>query len=279
LATQISPAILFVDDEESIRITFPPILESYGFTVVSAATTAEALRLITQRPFEVLIADLNIDRPGDGLTVVSAMRSTHPDALAFILTGYPAFETALEAIRQQVDDYFVKPSDPEEIVSRIRSKLSNRSPVKRIQARRLADVIEQNHNVVVESWLVGVKQDEQISAINISDSERKDHFVRFLGEAISIIRGRKITAGEREAARLHGESWARQGYTLPLILREAKILRKALGDFIQQHLLEIVVSRIVSDMSRMYETFDDLLEEAAESFLQQVSHRNKTKKP
>jgi ActR/RegA family two-component response regulator len=40
--------------------------------------------------------------------VVSAMRHTEPAAVNFILTGYPAFETTLEAIRQQVDDYLIK---------------------------------------------------------------------------------------------------------------------------------------------------------------------------
>ena len=37
------PNILFVDDEDSIRLTLPPLLQSYGFEVTSAATVAEAL--------------------------------------------------------------------------------------------------------------------------------------------------------------------------------------------------------------------------------------------
>jgi YesN/AraC family two-component response regulator len=39
------------------------------------------------------------------------MRRTKPDCVNLILTGYPAFETALEAIRNQVDDYIVKPAE------------------------------------------------------------------------------------------------------------------------------------------------------------------------
>ena len=92
--------ILFVDDEPSIRTTLPAILSSFGFSVTSAATVPEALNLITTRQFDVLISDLNIGNPADGFTVVSAMRRTQPDAITFILTGYPAFESALEAIRR-----------------------------------------------------------------------------------------------------------------------------------------------------------------------------------
>jgi DNA-binding NtrC family response regulator len=83
------PSILFVDDEDSIRLTLPPLLESYGFEVTSAATVAEALGLISKHKFDVLISDLNIGHPGDGFTVVSAMRTHQPDALRFILTCLP----------------------------------------------------------------------------------------------------------------------------------------------------------------------------------------------
>jgi len=55
------------------------------------------------------------------------MRSHQPNALRFILTGYPAFESALEAIREEVHDYFVKPTETEVLVEKIRSKLAQRS--------------------------------------------------------------------------------------------------------------------------------------------------------
>ena len=98
------PSILFVDDEDSIRLTLPPLLESYGFEVTSAATVAEALGLISKHKFDVLISDLNIGHPGDGYTVVSAMRTHQPDALRFILTAYPAFESALKSKRQPLPE-------------------------------------------------------------------------------------------------------------------------------------------------------------------------------
>jgi DNA-binding NtrC family response regulator len=96
--------LLCVDDEEVILFTMAAILKKHGFEVSTAASVAEALQKITSETFDVLLSDLNIGNPGDGLTVVSAMRRTQPEAVTMILTGYPAFETALEAIRQQVDD-------------------------------------------------------------------------------------------------------------------------------------------------------------------------------
>jgi DNA-binding NtrC family response regulator len=113
-----------VDDEEAIRFTLGAILRKHDFEVSTAASVAEALQKITSEKFDVLLSDLNIGNPGDGLTVISAMLRTQPEAVTMILTGYPAFETALEAIRQQVDDYIVKPASIPVLVSTIESKLA-----------------------------------------------------------------------------------------------------------------------------------------------------------
>jgi DNA-binding NtrC family response regulator len=98
-----SARILFVDDEESIRITLPPVLREKGFEVGVAASVAEALAEINFEKFDVLIADLNLAEEGDGFLVVSAMRHIQPQCVNLILTGYPALETALQAIHSQVD--------------------------------------------------------------------------------------------------------------------------------------------------------------------------------
>ena len=130
--------VLFVDDEAGIRATLPAILEQHGFAVTVAATVSEALSAIHSQQFEVLIADLNIGEPSDGFTVVSAMRRTQPSCVNLILTGYPAFESALQAIRSQVDDYLLKPADVGELVESIKDKLSRPRTVRSLQAQPLA---------------------------------------------------------------------------------------------------------------------------------------------
>src|ERR1700761_5814157 len=97
--------LLLVDDEPAIVQTLSIILKHHNFEVTSAGNVAAALQAISTQQFDILVTDLNIGEPGDGFTVVSALRRTHPQCINFILTGYPAFETALQAIRNQVDDY------------------------------------------------------------------------------------------------------------------------------------------------------------------------------
>ena len=107
----------------SIRLTLPPILQERGFQVQVAANVSEALTAIKGHKFDVLLSDINIDRESDGFTVVHAMRKANPDCVAILLTGYPAFETAVRSIRDEVDDYFTKPADLDALISAVDRKL------------------------------------------------------------------------------------------------------------------------------------------------------------
>ena len=100
-----------MDDEEGIRATLPLLLEQRGFDVRVAASVPEALSEIRSHEFDVLLSDLNIGKDGDGFAVIRAMRNAHPKCVAILLTGYPGFESSLQALHDEVDDYFVKPAD------------------------------------------------------------------------------------------------------------------------------------------------------------------------
>ena len=121
-----SRRLLFVDDEPSIRLTLPAILQNNGFDVRVAASVTEALVEIGQQEFDVLLSDLNIGSERDGFDVVKAMRQAHPRCVTILLTGYPAFETAVEGIRHQIDDYVVKPADIELLIRMMNEKLLER---------------------------------------------------------------------------------------------------------------------------------------------------------
>jgi ActR/RegA family two-component response regulator len=272
------PEILFVDDDQAIRATLPLVLESFGFKVTSAANTRDAIRLIANQQFDVLIADLNIDRQGDGFTIVSAMRSTRPEAVTFILTGYPAFEAALDAIRQQVDDYFLKPAEASQIVQAIEDKLHNKRPAPRIRPRRLADLVGQNRDRLVKAWLSQIGTDLHLAAIKLPELQRQNYAAGLLDEAVAVAKGGDINADTHGAAAQHGQARAKQGYTFPMLLREARALHKVLALFVQEHLSEIAVDHLVSDMTRIYDTIDLLAEESAQSFLQQASLVTKEKR-
>src|SRR5216683_5613754 len=96
-----SKRLLFVDDEEGIRETLPLLLKARGFDVRVAASVPEALSEIRTHKFDVLLSDLNIGKDGDGFTIVQAIRKDQPNFITVLLTGYPAFETVLQAIHDE----------------------------------------------------------------------------------------------------------------------------------------------------------------------------------
>ena len=128
-AQPLSRRLLFVDDEPSIRATLPPILQTRGFEVRTAASVPEALAAIESHKFDILLSDLNLSEEGDGFTIVHAMRAANPNCVTILLTGYPAFESAVEAIHHEVDDYFVKPADLESLINTMERKLAARHVV------------------------------------------------------------------------------------------------------------------------------------------------------
>ena len=121
--------LLFVDDEPAIRKTLPVILRKSGFTVTVAATVSGALDEIRNQQFDILLCDLNIERVSDGFQVVRAIRAIDPDCIAVVLTAYPDVQSAIEGIRNGVDDYILKPADPDVLVALLARTLAKRESI------------------------------------------------------------------------------------------------------------------------------------------------------
>jgi DNA-binding response OmpR family regulator len=262
------PRVLFVDDDPALRTTMPEVLVKFGFKVTVAETVAQALKLITTQNFDVLISDLNIGQPGDGFTVVSAMRRTQPSATTFILTGYPAFETALEALRQQVDDYLVKPTDIQSMVERIRKRLANpANTVRRIEAKRLAEILAENQSKIIRLWLAAAREDVQIGSTRLSDCELTDHLPHVVEEVVGRLRGHEISQQGLKSAAIHGRTRFQQGIPVPSIVREAAILQDVISRFVQENLPGTDLSFLVPDIVSIGQTIQAFLEESIRAYL------------
>ena len=211
------------------------------------------------------------------------MRSHQPNALRFILTAYPAFESALEAIREEVHDYLIKPTETEVLVEKIRSKLAQRSPDQSRIRQRLTQVIRASRESVVENWLQAVKKDSEISSIPVPDSERKEHVPLLLEVATDVAEGKALTTEDRKTYVRHGAIRYKQGYTVPLLIREARLLQASLASCIQRSFTEIEMNYLIPDTIHFMGTIDALLEDSARGFIQQanaerMSARRRSKK-
>jgi YesN/AraC family two-component response regulator len=260
--------ILFADDEPIIRMTLPAILEQEGFEITTAETVPEALKLMNDKKFDVLIADLNIGEKSDGFTLITAMRRVQPQAVNLILTGYPEFETALQAIRSQVDDYLTKPTDIKRLVATIKERSNQPRRIAPKQTKRVSNLLRENGDQIVEEWFEEVSRNSDLSSIHLGKKDRLNDIRQIIEElATRIETNRNVMGGQMtDAANKHGQKRFEQGYRPPLIAIEARLLHIVMSRIIQTHLLSLDMSNFVSDMMLIGEAFHEQFEESLRAF-------------
>jgi PAS domain S-box-containing protein len=117
--------ILIVDDEESIRITFEMFLKREGYGWVStAATFEEALVLINEQPFDLIISDIVLEG-ASGTELLRNIRQTGVQCPVVMITGFPNLESAAETVRLGAFDYISKPVNKETLLRFVRQALKH----------------------------------------------------------------------------------------------------------------------------------------------------------
>lgn len=117
---------LVVDDEEGIRSTLQEALQRSGYVVATASDGEEALDLLRETSFDAAVVDLNLGGRVDGLRLLEAIRWRWPGTAVVILTAHGSLESAIAAIREDVDDYLLKPARPSEVQQVLQQALERR---------------------------------------------------------------------------------------------------------------------------------------------------------
>jgi len=113
--------ILVVDDEAPMRKLLSSNLKASGYAVRSAADGTEALKLIEEYPFDLLLLDVNLPGP-NGLQVLEAVRST-AQVPVLIVSGRGRERDKVEALDLGADDYLSKPFGIAELLARVKALL------------------------------------------------------------------------------------------------------------------------------------------------------------
>ena len=117
--------LLVVDDEESLRITTAAILEKEGYLVDTASSGDEAIALLDQKDYDLVLTDLHMEG-GDGLSVLNQIRLHSPLTISVVLTGFASVESAIGALQEGAYDYLVKPCDIDSMKHTIRRGVEHR---------------------------------------------------------------------------------------------------------------------------------------------------------
>ena len=104
-------AILVVDDEENHADVIVASLEKLGATCQVAHSQKDALKIIKEHYFDVIITDLMLERPDGGIEILKAVKQETRETEVIVITANNSVEIAVEAMRLGAFNYLQKPLD------------------------------------------------------------------------------------------------------------------------------------------------------------------------
>jgi len=115
------PTVLVVEDERDIREVLRRYLERAGLSVLTTGTGAEAIRLLTSAPPDLVLLDLGLPDV-DGTDVLREIHAAgRPPVL--VLTARSTVDDRIHGLQLGADDYVTKPFSPAEVVLRVQAVL------------------------------------------------------------------------------------------------------------------------------------------------------------
>lgn len=149
------PTLLVVDDEPTFLETFKLWLEDEGYIVYTATAKMEALKILEEHSIAVCLVDLRL-ADENGLEISKELKKADTLVKILILTGYPSYETAIDAMKIGIFDYISKTEEDRSILQKIKRAVEERE--KEISAKdehtgyRKNIVLVCNHMMIQEGF-------------------------------------------------------------------------------------------------------------------------------
>jgi DNA-binding response OmpR family regulator len=269
---QTAHRVLLVDDDDSVRAMMTQMLERKEFEVVAVDSVTKALTCIATESFDVLITDLHMPDPGDGFTVISAMRHSQPNALTMLVSGYPDVHNAMTAILLEADEIVVKPFEIGRFTDLIQERLLDRKPVTRLAKERVSSILQRCVSDILGLWLTRAKDSRELNHLALSDEARTGHLPRLIQDLVARLRKSSASTKDSDAifsaaAVAHGKLRYQQGYTPAMLVHESRILQVAIFGTLKDNLTSLDFSLLLPDVMTIADEVDAQLTQSMESFM------------
>lgn len=192
--------ILVVDDDAFFRVLCSDILMNGGFSVKSAPSGLDALNIIENEDFDIIITDLVMPEIG-GLEVLQRTKQHNTLIDVIVITGHGSIETAIEALKRGAFDYIRKPLNEDELLHTVASCMEKKKLLEENQemrqslklfevSRAVTSTIELSklYNIALDAVLQIVPADAGIIIFYEDDMKKFD---------IKAIRHLGLNAGEK----------------------------------------------------------------------------------
>ncbi len=109
-------SVLIVDDNENLCTTLSFILNRKGYDAISTNNGPEAIKLVTERPFDMILMDIKMPLM-NGVEALKRIKFTRSDSVVVMITAYSVEELVQEALEEGAFSIIYKPLDIEKIVA------------------------------------------------------------------------------------------------------------------------------------------------------------------
>lgn len=121
-------SILLLEDDVDFCEDVTSVLRDQGYQVTATHGAAEALAAAEKGPFHLILSDVRMAGPEDGVSVVEQIKQRQPFIRSILMTGYATLDVPLRAARIRADDYLRKPFELDSLVSAVQALLENETP-------------------------------------------------------------------------------------------------------------------------------------------------------
>jgi len=176
---------LVVDDDQGVRFFLEETLQQAGHVVETASSGEEALDLVRDERFDIVVLDLRLRGRVDGIRVLEAVRWRWPETTVVILTAHGSLESAMAAIREGVDGYLLKPVEPDEVRRAVQDALDRRRSISHPEPTETEEQLLQRGPFSVDLKKHLVTVDGQALDLTSREFKLLTHLMRNANEVIS----------------------------------------------------------------------------------------------
>jgi len=235
--------ILVVEDEVGSRLTLSGILEDAGYEVTGVEKGTEALEVIKDGNFNVIITDIKLPDVG-GMSVLELAKEINPDVAVIIMTGYASLETAVNAVNEGAYAYFVKPVNMDEMKTAIVNALRQQRLSR--ENKRLVDDLQRSNKLLFEA-------NSQLRAA----TEAKSAFLAHMSHELRTPLNAIIGFSDLLLGGVAGEINSQQNQCLEDILSSGKHLLSLINDILDLSKVEAGKIDIRPESLRLADVVDD----------------------
>ena len=180
-----SPRILVVDDDTAVRRVIRVFLQERGYHVRTAAGAEEALELLQNERFDIVVTDLRLP-VSSGLELLEKVRARLPGVRSMLMSGDADVPALVEAVERGVDAVLLKPFELEELRAQVEHSVARQRAER--AAARAHDLLEarlRQRDAESRLWILRAAR-ALVTAVEVKDAYTAGHAKRVTTYAMSI---------------------------------------------------------------------------------------------